>query len=359
MTRANTEQMTHIPWFAKAGAACSIVPIARFVTSNIFALKGGGYGSLFSLTGIDNEGVTDLELDSRMRSIEGALRGLPEGSCLYQYTRVMSGFDVPRQTTYPNPITETFASDRLDFLNKTAAFRRIDLHWCLTLEPSQAKAFERKPQENAIDTSRMLADLERTATILQSHLGSSLGLRLLDKAETFKFFGYLFNLEEWAERDELRSDTGVDRQIVNSPVAWHSDYLQVGTRHVQMFSLKTTPEASRPCLFSGLLTLDCDSVLCSTWRVKSTNSARKEIDAQEKFISFFKVGILTRVMSGRDTASLDTGAGAKAANVSVDDLSEVIRALDKKAQGEFSLRLLLAAPDLRRRPRTGHGGDAG
>jgi len=97
----------------------------------------------------------------------------------------------------------------------------------------------------------------------------------------------------------------VDRQIVKSPVAWHSDYLQVGKRHVQMFSLKTTPEASRPCLFSGLLTLDCDSVLCSTWRVKSSSTARSEIDAQEKFISFFKVGVLTRVMSGRDTASLD------------------------------------------------------
>jgi type IV secretion system protein VirB4 len=110
-----------------------------------------------------------------------------------------------------------------------------------------------------------------------------------------------------------------------------------------MFSLKTTPEASRPCLFSGLLTLGCDSVLCSTWRPKSTSAARSEIDAQEKFISFFKVGVLTRVMSGRDTASLDTGAGAKAANSSVDDLSIVIRELDKKAQGEFSLRLLLAA----------------
>ena len=57
MTRANTEQSKHTPWFAKAGAACSIVPIARFVGPNIFALKGGGYGCLFSLTGIDEEGV--------------------------------------------------------------------------------------------------------------------------------------------------------------------------------------------------------------------------------------------------------------------------------------------------------------
>jgi type IV secretion system protein VirB4 len=110
-----------------------------------------------------------------------------------------------------------------------------------------------------------------------------------------------------------------------------------------MFSLKTTPEVSRPCLFSRLLTLDCDSVLCTTWRPKSTTAARSEIDAQEKFISFFKVGVLARVMNVRDTTALETGAGARAANNSVDDLSEVIRSLDKKAQGEYSLRLLVAA----------------
>ncbi len=337
MTRANSEQLKHTPWFAKAGAACSIVPISRFVGDSIFALKGGGYGCLFSLAGVDEEGLTDQELEARVRSIEGALRGLPEGSCLYQYTRVMSGFDLLRQTSYSNPVTEVFASDRLAFLNQNAGFRRIDLHWCLTLEPSKVNAFERKPQENDADTSRMLADLQKTATILEGHLGNSLGLRLLDKNAVFQFFSYLFNLEEWAAQDQLRSDTGLDRQIVKNPVAWHSDHLQVGKRRVQMFSLKTTPEASRPCLFSGILALDCDSVLCSTWRVKSTSAARTEIDAQEKFISFFKVGVLTRVMSGRDFASLDTGAGAKAANQSVDDLSAVIRELDKKAQGEYSL----------------------
>ena len=64
-----------------AGAACSIVPISRFVGPHVFALKGGGYGCLFSLAGVDEEGKTDQELDALVRSIEGALRGLPEGSC--------------------------------------------------------------------------------------------------------------------------------------------------------------------------------------------------------------------------------------------------------------------------------------
>ena len=343
MTRANTEQLKHTPWFAKAGAACSIVPISRFVGPDIFALKGGGYGCLFSLTGLDEEGLTDQELESRARQIEGALRGLPVGSCLYQYTRVMSGIELPRQKQYANQVTDTFASDRLAFLEHNAAFRRIDLHWCLTLEPSKTQSFERTPKNNALETSRMLSDLEKTATLLAGHLCSSLGLSRLGKKEVFQFFSYLFNLEQWSGQDQLRGDTGVDRQIVKSPVSWHSDHVQIGKRHVQMFSLKTTPEASRPCLFSNLLTLDCDSVLCTTWRVKPTSAAQSEIDAQEKFISFFKVGVLTRVMSGRDTASLDTGAGARAANNNVDDLSDVIRSLDKKAQGEFSLRLLVAA----------------
>lgn len=343
MTRVNTEQQKSTPWFAKAGAACSIMPISRFVGEHIFALKGGGYGCLFSLAGVDEECLTDLELESQVRSIEGALRGLPEGSCLYQYTRVKSGYDLPRQLRYGNDVTEVFATDRLAFLTKTAGFRRIDLHWCLTVEPEKLNPFQQKPQENAYETSRLLAELEKSAALLEGHLSSAIGLRLLPKNETFQFFSYLFNLEDWAERDQLRADTGVDRQIVTNPVAWHRDHVQVGKRHVQMFSLKTTPDASRPCLFSGLLTLDCDSVLCTSWRPKSAAAARGEIDAQEKFISFFKVGVLTRVMSGRDAASLEAGAGARAANASVDDLSEVVRALDKKIHGEFSLRLLVAA----------------
>ena len=152
MTRANTEQQKHTPWFAKAGAACSIVPISRFVGPNVFALKGGGYGCLFSLTGLDEEALTDLELESRVRQVEGALRGLPEGSCLYQYTRVMSGFDIPRQKQYSSEITETFASDRLAHLEKTAGFRSK----ALTFDGSSVRHQWRSMRRNPAVLSRWL-----------------------------------------------------------------------------------------------------------------------------------------------------------------------------------------------------------
>ncbi len=170
-----------------------------------------------------------------------------------------------------------------------------------------------------------------------------MGLRSLEKAEAFRFFAYLFNLEPWAEHSVLRSDGGLDRQIVQSPVAIEGDHLRVGKRYVQMFSLVNTPDVSRPCQFSPLMTLDCDAVLCTSWRPKSTAQARAEISQQEKFISFFSVGVFSRVLAGRDTKSLESGAGARAADANVDDLSEAIRDLDKTTQGEFTMRLLLAA----------------
>jgi type IV secretion system protein VirB4 len=343
MTRASSEQSRLLPWYAKAGAASSIIPLSRWVSPTIFALKNGGYGILASLTGIDEESLTDQELEARTRAVEGALRGLPEGACLYQYSRVLSGYEIPRKTAYGDPVLESFVNDRLEYLNANAGFRRIDLFWCITFEPSETNPLNRKPKDAEADNTRRLAMLRKTASILETQLASVIGLRVLDKVEAFPFFAYLFNLEPWADHAKLRTDAGLDRQIVQSPVAIEGDHLRVGKRYVQMFSLMDTPEVSRPCQFAGLMTLDCDSVLCTTWRPKSAAKVRAEISQQEKFISFFKVGVFGRVMAGRDTASLEEGAGAKAANASVDDLSDVIRSLDKIGQGEFTMRLLLAA----------------
>ncbi len=343
MTRVSTKQSRLLPWYAKAGAASSIVPISRWVSDTIFATKNGGYGVLAAVAGIDEESHTDQEIESHTRMILGATRGLPDGACLQEYCCVLSGLEIPRKKTYGDPVLDSFVKDRVEYLNANAGFRRIKLFWCITFEPSQKNPLEKKPKEAEGDNIRRLATLRKTASILESQLGPIIGLRFLNKTEAFPFFCYLFNLEPWAEHAVLESDAGLDRQIVRSPVAIEGDHLRVGKRYVQMFTLMNNPEVSRPCQFSGLMTLDCDSILCTTWRPKSAAKARAEISQQEKFISFFKVGVLSRVLSGKDTASLETGAGAKAADASVDDLSDVIRSLDKTGQGEFTLRLLLAA----------------
>ena len=338
MTRANSA-----PWFTKAGAATSIMPISHFLGANIFALKSGGYGCLFSLDGIDPESRTDEDLDVRVRGVEAALRGLIADACLYQYTRVMAGFDLPRRQQYANPVTESFVSNRLEFLDRKAQFRRIDLHWCLTVEPDAGRTFGSKPKDQRHVLDRQLFELQKAATILEAHLSESIGLKLLAKEQAFQFFSYLFNLEEWASQVHLRSDVGVDRQLVTSPVEWHRDHLRIGRRFVQMFPLTQTPEMSRPCLFTNLMELDCDSVLCSVWRPRPDSATRKEVTNQEKFLEFFKLSPFQRLMSGRNMAPLESTAAAKAVTGNVESLTEVVSSLDKLGQGDFALRLMLSA----------------
>jgi type IV secretion system protein VirB4 len=338
MTRANAN-----PWFTDAGAANSIMPIVRFVTPTVFASKTRGYGLLFEVDGADEEGLTDPEIASKMRGVEGGVRGLTEDFGLYQYMRVTSGFEVPRQKKYADPITQSFVDHRLDFLAKTANFRRIDLHWCLTLEPKLASPFAARPKDQADENDRLISQLQKAATILETHLSSVIGLKVVGKEKAFKFFAELFNLEEWAGHIPLVSDQGVDQQIATSAVSWHNDHLRVGKRHVQMFSASSTPAASQPCLYNSITNLTCDSVLCTTWRPQSSSTVRKEISAQEKWIDFFKVGIFQRVMAGKNFAQLDQGAGAKAASEGVDDLGLVVKELGKKAQGKYTVTLLLSA----------------
>src|SRR5579875_1198614 len=154
MTRASAEQQKHTPWFAQAGAASSIVPIARFVGPHAFSTKGGDYGVVFAVAGVDPESLTNQELEAKVRGLEDALRGLLEGFCLYQYTRVKQGYEIPRQAKYSNPVTEQFVDDRLQFLQETTKFRRIDTYWCITLEAPRRNPFERKPLEQAGESSR-------------------------------------------------------------------------------------------------------------------------------------------------------------------------------------------------------------
>jgi type IV secretion system protein VirB4 len=74
-------------WFQQAKPTCSIVPIRRFVTDTVFALKNGGYGCIFALNGIDDEGLTDEVVEDAMRRVQGALKSLPEHGRLYVSVR--------------------------------------------------------------------------------------------------------------------------------------------------------------------------------------------------------------------------------------------------------------------------------
>ena len=341
MTRANAERKLN-PWAASAAPARAIVPIARAVSPTVYALKPEGYGVLFTLRGRDQEGMTEDAIDALIQTIEGALHGLPEGAALYQYMRLRSGCELPREKVYENSVTEVFAQGRIDHLNRTADLHRIDLYWALTMQPRWPNKFRKNPGEHSFENSRLLAELEKASAMLREQLEEELGLEIVGTEQALRFFSYLFNLEDWAEQVHVREDVPLDVQIAASMVKWCPDHLRVGKKYVQMFSLSMTPAVSRPCLFAGITDLPCDAILCTTWRPRSTATARAEAESQEKFQEFWKASLAKRALAGKNFGALDEGAKGQANKKRVSKIGEVLEKLDERAEGEYSLRLLIA-----------------
>ena len=73
--------------------------------------------------------------------------------------------------------------------------------------------------------SRMLSDLERPRLCWKDPSAALSACVCWVRPKRYNSLATSSTVEEWAGRDQLRADTGVDRQIVNSPVGWHSELL--------------------------------------------------------------------------------------------------------------------------------------
>ena len=332
-------------WFRHGKPTCSIVPLSRFVSDSIFALKTGGYGCLFSLAGIDEEGLTDAAISDAIARVRGALRSLPDGAHLYQYVRIRKGFEIPTKERYENATVATVVADRRSFLDQHAHFRRIELFWCLTIEPSANHSFGRKkltPEQYGRQSARFIAQIQKTAEILTSELSDLMGLTLLSKDETAAFFSYLLNLEDWSLDRRLSSDENIDHQLVNSSVSWHPDHLRIGKHYVQMFSLLNNPAGSRPHLFAALQDLDANLILCTSWAPVPRGVVEKRITQIEGFLGIFKNKFLALAANIKNPENLEKTVGSRAAEKGADKLADILHSVDNQGHqfGFYSLFVL-------------------
>ena len=113
-----------------------------------------------------------------------------------------------------------------------ANFRRLGIHWCLTLEAPHANPFKRKAKEH-VGSSRRLGAFVKAASILEANLWHWLGLQPLRKEQAFQPSAICSTLKSVRAGLYLREDTGVDRQIVKSATRWEAEHLRVGKRFVQ------------------------------------------------------------------------------------------------------------------------------
>jgi type IV secretion system protein VirB4 len=342
--------MSNPKWYEKAKPACSIVPIRRFVTDHVFALKNGGYGCMLAISGIDEEGLTDDAVGEVIKRIEGAFKSLPEDGRVYQYVRVRKGFEIPRRNDYGNPQVEKAIDERIAFLERVAEFRRIELFWTITVEPEANRSFGSKalsPGQYGRRTAKLISQVERTADDIVTQISDILYARLLAKDDVAAFFSYLLNLEPWALATKLSSPERVDEQIVCSSIEWNADDLRVGRQHAQLFSLLDSPVAARANLLGSLQSISANMILCSCWVPRERAAVQKRIGQVEGFSGIFRHTVVALAANLRNLENLEKSAGSKAAEKNTDKLADILSSIDNDGHefGHYSLIGLIHSRD--------------
>lgn len=325
-------------WYRKARSAKSLIPIDRFLDDFTFTTKAGGYGVTFSLAGVDGEGLTRAHLDSISERVARALASLPEGATLYQYALKKRGGALLGNALDPRQ------QDRARFLEATAHFGELALFWSIYAPIGRVRKARDRQQLSTV----ALRQLRQSALLIEEQLADTIRLERIGKDETAALFSYLLTLEPHLTKRKLRSTSAVDKQLVGATLTWHDDYLKIGHRYAQMFSLCQILNGTRPNALGDLLSLDADLVLCSTWTPATTAQTRKEVSAQEGFLSLFKHSATTMLAHLGTKTEIAKSASTIAADHSTDTLGGVLIDVEShgKQYGHFSMFGIAHSTDL-------------
>ncbi|MGH9770524.1 MAG: VirB4 family type IV secretion system protein [Candidatus Acidiferrales bacterium] len=331
-------------FFRAARPSADLIPLSYFLEDDerMFATKSGGYGMCMCLAGIDPETRPREVLDSLSRRIAEALRNVPPEMSLFQYAIKQRGYRLPAVHEKREDV-RTVLEDRAEYLNSQAGFGTVDLVWCLYVQPPNRNI---QPAKRAAYISSLRRRLVRTADSFCRKL-EELAPHLLTATETAAFFAHVLNLEPRLFTG-LRSRRGLDRQLGRATVTWTDEYLQIGHRYAQMFSLIQRPSGTRPDLFGDLLRQDCDAILCSEWQPRPAEEVRRAVHNQESFIELFRHRIATYITHAGAKKEIAKSAGTIAADKSTDTLGGVLDELEngRRTYGRFSLIGMVHSEDL-------------
>jgi len=342
--------------YKDAGAFHSLLAPVRFIDQHVFLTKANQVGIAFGVRGIDYECLTDGTLEAHTRRAAVAWRCFDERFRLYQYVIKQDRAAIDQRTDYANSaVQKTVKSRREHLQSKTRGLYTIQLVYVVLLEP--AKLTTSAAINRALSTKKVLRvltnELERNRTHLlgqaqafQRHVGDLLGIKLLDKQETFAFFRLLVNLDpEISGAEGLKHDCHVDYYLASSPLSCTRNGLSVGAAQLQVLSLREPPHNTFPNVLRDLLGLKTNFILCSEFRRVLNETAITAIRAAQSHFHWSQwvadiPSIISLVVNRGNRQNV---IADKSALNDVEDLDRTLARINNEGEylGEFSFTIVL------------------
>jgi type IV secretion system protein TrbE len=300
-----------------AGGVNTLLSLWGFVDGGTFLTKAGHVGMVYSLRGVDVDGLTHAQRRALTHRMEAALRQVDERTRVYQYLikRTVAPFVAP---VCAEPVAQEALTRRTAYLNgRRHELYELALYVVLLHEPTfnggtstRLERFWREPREAfrrwlsthhslellESELSEAIDRLDHKAESFESQLTDFAPARLA-RPDAFRFFRQLVNYDSSVLSATRTSppDAYLDYFVPDSPVDCHRDHLMVGSRRVKALSMKEPPAQTFAHILGDLLTVPAEFIACLEWQRVGQDRMRREIQSRRRHFFNKRVALVNYV----------------------------------------------------------------
>lgn len=350
--------------FLSAGSLNELFSPWGFASENALLTKGGHVGFVYSLKGIDYEGLDHAQRDEITHRFASALRLLDESCRVYFYAAKTR---IPPLTA--DPCRDQFAHEaiqrRTHYLNQ----RRQDLYdielYLVVLVDGlrvrRATSLPLREFKQPLEALKQLLSVTRVVTLLEDeldraigrleHQASTLEAQLADlrpvrlaRREAFRFLRRLVNYRRHKIEAPLISDAHVDYWMTDSPVECHRRSLDVDGVTVKVLSMKEPPGATFAYMLEELHRLPSEMIACLEWRKLPADRVRHDLKTRQRHFYHKRTSLVNYVSleTKSEDALVDESAAATMRQIG-DAMTDV--EVHHHLFGECSLTIVLHDED--------------
>jgi type IV secretion system protein VirB4 len=355
--------------YSEAGGVNTLLAPWGFVDDATLLTKAGHLARIYTIRGVDVDGLTHPKRHALARRMEAALRTLDERCRVYQYLvkRVADPFITP---TCPEPIAQEAASRRTAYLNgRRSELYRLELFMALVYEPqgrprvsTSLSNLRRNPRlavrewlfaldalhvvEAELDAA--IDGLAHKAELFEAQL-TDFGVERLPRRETFRLLRRLVNYDDVVVDASMVNppDVHVDYFMGDSAVECHRDHLMVGRRAVKVLSMKEAPSQTHADALGSLFEIPGEFIACLEWQRIPSDRMRRDIQTRRRHFFNQRISLVNYITPGEartEDMLVDESASAMVRQLG-DALTDI--EVNGHAFGNCSLTLVLHGDDLR------------
>lgn len=279
-------------FYSEAGKVDDIFQ-PRMLGDGYFATKTG-YGTTFSVGGVDSEGLDRQALDYLAKRIATANRMLPDDCVVFEYCVIAAVDSLPTRPIRQDVVRQQ-ALERMEFLKENARFRSVRLFVTLYIPGKVAD----DAKQFALETRSALHRLQQAAALYERQM-SHFRLKRLASDEVVQFYSYLLNLERSLMTQKAAAPGTSPKKLGRVHIASENESFRIGKRHCQLLALNEPPRGTRPDLWGALVAVDCEAVWCQVWQRKPGKMTRAQVASVEHAVGMQVTDLFSAVMGGYD-----------------------------------------------------------